>query len=191
VADSDRLISSLICLSGPIGAGKSELAKRLEASLTSAVRVSTRRMLTERGAIDRASLQALGAHLDRQTDGQWVREALQRVGDADRVIVDAIRTRQQLAALSTNATVSIHIHLKASRATLQERYEAKRGKRPERELSDYSEVLRDSTEANVAGLAFIADRVLDTDMLLPQETLDEALGVLASREATAKEDGGS
>jgi len=126
----------LIVISGPVKAGKSELARRLSARLAADI-VSTGAVLRdEYGAAARPpqlalrlSLQALGEQLDKDTGGAWVHAAVDRRATRLRatqpIVVDAVRVPEQLALLRNDRRFSVvHIHLSADVATLRSRYDA-------------------------------------------------------------------
>lgn len=99
----------LVLLSGPIGSGKSELAKLLSERHGAKV-IRTRdliRAAVPNVADERAALQRAGDKLDRTDSGIWIKTALARIieqAPTDGVItslfvVDAVRIAEQIAAV--------------------------------------------------------------------------------------------
>lgn len=160
----------LVALSGPLCAGKTTLAARLAGDdATSAI--STRQILMSRpeaknAVQSRIRLQDLGDHLDRTMGGIWLADAVCGLvtpgGPSSTVVVDAIRTLDQLNALRRAGRVA-HVHLTAPHATRRARFAA-RAASTSFEPSNYEAVLRGS-EVLVPGLRAGADLVLDTGEL--------------------------
>lgn len=104
----------------------------------------------------------LGERLDRETEGAWLSEAVAEQTSSALVVVDAVRIPAQVSAFADRFASLIHVHLKAPRAVLEARYAERQARQPDVELSSYEEVLSDSTEAAVGGLAENATLVVDT-----------------------------
>jgi adenylosuccinate synthase len=159
----------VILLSGHVSAGKTTLARELATRVGFAVVFSSRSVLEGRlvpEARDRRSLQLLGESLDRETGGRWLSDALaEDLNAADAVIVDAVRIREQVSAFERRFRSVIHVHLKAPRSVLEERYARRQASQPDTELSSYEDVLSDPTEAAVDDLAADAALVVDTNRL--------------------------
>jgi adenylosuccinate synthase len=70
----------IIVISGPVGVGKSELAKALIARF-GAARISTRELLIDRTGTpnERKPLQEAGERLDQETDGAWVAQGIEPI----------------------------------------------------------------------------------------------------------------
>jgi adenylosuccinate synthase len=159
----------VILLSGHVSAGKTTLARELATHLRSSVVFSSRSVLEGKLASerrDRRSLQLLGESLDRETGGRWLSDALTAERNlADVAIVDAVRVRGQVSAFESRVPSLVHVHLKAPKFVLTQRYARRRASYPDAELSSYEDVLRDPTEAAVGDLAGDATLVLDTKEL--------------------------
>jgi adenylosuccinate synthase len=152
----------VVALSGPIGAGKTTIASALERDMGATV-VATRRVLESRSQEHgRRELQRLGEKLDRCEGGSWVAHpVLATVGTSPLVVVDAVRTADQIAAIATHVSLA-HIHLTASDAILERRYAARRDRNVDAELASYAHVRVDETERFIGRLAAHADLILDT-----------------------------
>jgi adenylosuccinate synthase len=177
----------IVVLSGPIGAGKSELAKKLVENYDARV-IKTRDLIRkqlpqvkeERGALQRA-----GEKLDRADGGAWVKNALVRFID-DHVggpaatgffVIDSVRIPGQVGAVrDAYGTAVHHIHLDASDAILAQRY-AKRGTKT-KEFERYEDVRKSKTERGVRELADVADNVVATDRCTPEAVLVRAIALL-------------
>lgn len=161
------MLGRIVLLSGPVGSGKSELATRT-AERYGAVRISTReliRRLLPSTQQSRRALQRAGDRLDQETDHQWIRDALLRdlqdLPEDTLVLVDSVRTRQQITAIrSAFGPRVVHAHVTAPEATLAARYAERTG--AVQELGSYDAVRSSRTERNINGLTSIADVVIDT-----------------------------
>jgi adenylosuccinate synthase len=177
----------IVVLSGPIGAGKSELAKKLVEKYDARV-IKTRDLIRkqlpqvkeERGALQRA-----GEKLDKGDGGAWVKNALVRFID-DNVkgpaatgffVIDSARIPGQVRAVrDAYGTAVHHIHLDASDAVLAQRY-AHRGTKT-KEFKRYEDVRKSKTERGVRELADVADNVVATDRCTPEAVLVRAVALL-------------
>jgi len=169
----------IVLLSGPVGAGKTELADRL-AERYGFETLSTRKTLTDKSEEEvpsRKRLQALGQSLDQKTSGRWVYDALARyiqaagVREPRRVVVDAVRIKKQIDPIRQGfGRCVMHVHLTASDATLNERY-AKRDSSDMVELGSYEEVKESAVEAAIEDMAKYADIVITTDRCTEDDVL--------------------
>jgi adenylosuccinate synthase len=162
-----------VALSGPVGAGKSTLARALAVhhalSLVSTRTVLLSEVLRVGRPIDRRSLQLQGDELDRATGGLWVAEACERAHPAARrLAVDSVRIAGQLEGLRGRYRV-LHVHVTASQEVLAARYEERRKAAPELELASFEAVQAHPTERGVYALSSFADVVVDTGKLNPQD----------------------
>jgi shikimate kinase len=162
----DNASGVLLAISGPVAAGKTSLAQALHVATQGEI-LSTRDLIRARARdLSRTTLQEAGEYLDRELGGRWVSAPAARlrrlVPVHHPIIVDAVRTEEQLAALRGEARV-IHVHLTADLGSLMLRYEHRRARRPELELDNYAALHASRTEKNVAELGRIADLVIDTD----------------------------
>lgn len=170
-----------VLISGKVCSGKTALAEALAEPLQAEILRSRQVLETAGGSlsIDRLSLQRLGQEFDRRSGGTWIAEALVAV-KADRVIVDAVRTRDQVAAVGA-VRDSVHIHLTAAQEILRARYRRRSLADPSREVSDIEAVQQDETEAGVDKLGAVADSLIDTGVSNEAVTLALALRAVRSR----------
>ena len=152
-----------------------------------AYRIFTHTLLVEAGAKDkRAELIAAGKKLDADTNGAWVcdgvRNHLRLHGEKDIVLVDSVRTPEQIEHLrDAFGEKFVHVHVTAPYAIVKQRYEERNS------VADtgmeYDQVRADSTESGVWLLDRIADRVVENRRCEPPSLLAKAvvgLGLLAS-----------
>jgi len=161
-AESRSMPRLAIVVSGPVGAGKTELATRL-ADAFGAHLVRTRRVLEDEyhvheRAPNRGRLQALGDQLDRETGGRWVAEAVLAHTKFFRpngvVIVDAVRQQSQISELQELVTPRVlHIHVTASEKVLIDRYHRKQKLRKDDELPSFAQVRANPTEGQIEAMA--------------------------------------
>jgi adenylosuccinate synthase len=174
-------------LSGPIGAGKSELAQRLRERYGAKI-IETRDLIRRQLPSvkeEREALQRAGEKLDRADGGAWVRNALVRFIE-DNVqgstasgffVVDSVRIEGQVFAVrQAFGTAVHHIHLDASDAELASRYAARGSKT--KEFASYEDVRKSKTERDVHNLAALADTVVATDRCTPEAVLVRAIALL-------------
>jgi adenylosuccinate synthase len=177
----------IVILSGPIGAGKSELAQRLHRHY-GAIVIKTRDLILKQlpnVKEEREALQKAGEKLDRADDGDWVRNALSRYIE-DNVqgsaasgffVIDSVRIAGQVRAIrKAFGTAVHHIHLSASDRELASRYAARNAKT--KEFSRYEDVRKSKTEKNVGALADLADTVVATDRCTPEAVLVRSIALL-------------
>ncbi len=166
----------LIAISGPVSSGKSTLARGLSTRFGFDIR-RTKDWLTRRarskGKPNRKELQAYGDRFDAQTGGTWVVEELvadlRKLAD-DTVILDSVRTRDQVEALrEAFGQIVTHVHLTASNEVLEQRFRRRKG--GTREPSSYKAVKQNRTEKQVDSLRRVADIVIDTQRC----TVDDVL----------------
>ncbi len=176
----------VLALSGPVCGGKTTLARGLTTGMEAAI-LSTRELLIGLAPEgDRRTLQQFGEDLDRREAGAWVsRPAFRARTELDisrPLIVDAVRTAEQISALRVSVCV-VHIHLAARVSVLKRRYDRRRAIEPGFELAGYDAVRANPTEMAVDELAGFADLVLRTDLLGIEETQAEAQRFLHHQEA--------
>ncbi len=182
----------LVVLSGPVAAGKSELAERLARS-HGALHVRTRQLMFDRaGGIgedlpnERAALQHYGDRLDAETGGQWVADDLAALLSAiepqQLVVVDSIRVASQLTRLQAAFGRDIvHVHITASLDTLARRYSDRATSTATAELASYDDVRADQVEARVGDLALDADVVIETDRSTTDDVLARCVAQIGLR----------
>ena len=148
----------IVVLSGPISSGKTDLAEMLRSRYGAHI-IKTRDLITHllpRVKQDRGALQRAGEQLDRADKGAWVKNALYSYIDkidctptaGGFYVIDSVRISGQVAAIRDGYGTAVHhIHLKASDAVLEQRYQ-NRGTRTQ-EFATYSEVRKSKTERHV------------------------------------------
>jgi adenylosuccinate synthase len=167
----------ILVLSGPVASGKTTLLNKLKDRYAIQVIKTWKLIQQEKKGVenDRAQLQRAGDELDRKTGGEWLADAVaraaQRLPVDARIAVDAVRIKKQIDALRRAfGSRVVHIHLTASEAELARRY-GQRSNSPFRELSSYSDVLRNKTERGVRTLAAAADVVVDTERCTEEDVV--------------------
>lgn len=188
---SDKFESPLrvVAISGPVGAGKSTLARELAARFEmSHVRTQDlmRDAATDRGeTIDsnRRAMQAYGQHLDEQTEGRWVADGLGQLVaggliSSSIVIVDAVRLVKQVESLRVAFPARVvHVYLHAPESVLSARYEDRQDSGLD-ELPSYSDVAADATENAIADLERDADVSIDTQRSTPSDVITRVAAAL-------------
>jgi adenylosuccinate synthase len=168
----------IIAISGPVAVGKSALAGQLVQRFD-AYRISTHTLLVDAGAKEeRAELIEAGKKLDVDTKGAWVRDGvrnqLRLYGDKDIVLVDSVRTPEQLKHLRNEfGEKFVHVHVTAPYEIVKQRYEA-RGSVADTGM-EYDQVRADSTESGVWLLDRIADRIVENTRCEPPSLLAKAV----------------
>ncbi len=126
--------------------------------------------------LERVALQAAGEKLDRKTKGAWVRDALGKRldelnADGEKLVVlDAVRIQGQIEAIREGyGNGVIHIHLEAPESELSKRYKDRDASI--KELDDYSKLLENKTERQVAELGQLADVVISTERCTEDDVL--------------------
>lgn len=164
----------LILLSGAIGSGKSTIARLLAQHLDAQL-IEVRTALaktTETSASDRGSLQIRGAELEARTQGRWLADYIASHTEREIIVVDAVRTVRQVAAIQSRFEEVFIAFLDASIRTRRARFEAGRRVDPVKLSSSFDEAMSHPTEVGVAAVKPIADLVLDTETLDAQATVE-------------------
>jgi len=181
---------TVVLLSGAIATGKTTLARSL-GQMAGVQHVSTSGLLSATAGreLSRSELQQAGTSARLQAGG-WISEAVRQAASnaapADVVVVDAVRTLEQVSDLRTTAAGQwriLHVHLRGNAGDLAARHDA--GSRRERGTS-WEQAMRASTEAAVASLEAEADVVADTTVADPAEL---AVRVLARIDRTWRSSG--
>jgi adenylosuccinate synthase len=182
----------IVLVSGSVASGKTTLVERLHQEFDDVHILKTKEVIRELALkklghkleSERRAMQLFGDRLDRETKGQWVRDALRRIlarlGPSEAqavIIVDAVRIPEQIKKIRESYGYSVvHIHLRAPTEVLAERYKLR--KSGLRELVSFSAVAKNTTEARVEGLERIADIVVDTELSLAEDVLVRAASYL-------------
>lgn len=178
----------IVLVSGSVASGKTTLVERLRREFDDVYVLKTKDVIRELAhkklgrelRAERRVMQLYGDRLDRDTKGRWVRDALRRqltlLGPNEQqasVVVDAVRKPEQIKAIRESYGYSVvHIHLRAPLEVLAERYKVRNSGL--KELSSFSAVATNKTEARVEALERIADIVVDTKLSLPEDVLVRA-----------------
>jgi adenylosuccinate synthase len=175
----------ILLLSGPIGAGKTELADRLE-KRDGFRRVRTSQLLTKRiqetgrSTLRRDELQSFSDHLDAETDHRWVFDSFEREAEksANRwMIVDSIRKPRQILPFRSHYNWRVtHIHLTAPPAVLKERFE-QRSRSLDQGIS-YQAATGHAVESFESELRHEADLVIDSSLCDADDVYVRAAGLL-------------
>lgn len=175
----------VIALSGPVAAGKSTLALALTDQY-GADRLRTQRLLRDiaeqRGTSlpsSRGALQDFGDALDDESGGGWLADAVLAHADgstAAMIVVDAVRTLDQLEALRDRFVHVDHLHVYAPRHILDSRYQQRDSEF--QEFSTYDEVAANATESHIGDLRGDAEVAIDTDRCDKGDVLIRAAAAL-------------
>jgi adenylosuccinate synthase len=190
----------IVLISGSVASGKTTLSDLLRSRFQKIEVLKTKEVIKELALkklgnelpAERKAMQEFGDRLDRETNGQWVRDALQRLlirlgplePDAI-VIVDAVRIPAQIKAIRKAYGFSVlHFHLQTPSETLSERYRHRSSGL--KELASFSEVKKNPTEARVQELETAADVVINTKLCRKEDVLAKAatyLGLYSNHHA--------
>ena len=178
----------IVLISGSVASGKTTLSDLLRSRFPQIEVLKTKEVIKELGLkktgtelpAERRALQDFGDRLDRETRGQWVRDALQqlliRLGPSEPeaiVIVDAVRILDQIKAIRKAYGFSVlHIHLQTPADTLSQRYRHRSSGL--KELPSFSDVRKNPTEARVQELEDSADVVINTKLCRKEDVLAKA-----------------
>ena len=177
----------IVLLSGSVASGKTALWQQLTKSFPAerihvlrtknVMRELASKKLGRELPAERRAMQDFGDQLDRDTSGQWVRDALTSLvneyvsTEASPIfVVDAVRILRQVKAIREAYGYSVnHIHLKAPEHELAARYKRRSGDL--RELKSFRDLVKNPTEAAVNELEKSADIVVDTQACTPDDVL--------------------
>ena len=177
----------IVLLSGSVASGKTTLWQLLIETFPSEhihvlktkdlIRDLASKKLRKDLPSERRALQDFGDQLDRDTNGQWVRDALVSLVNkhlsaehSSIFIVDAVRIERQIKAIREAYGYSVnHIHLKAPENELAARYRTRSSDM--QELKSFKDVIQNPTEAAVNELERSADVVVDTHACTPDDVL--------------------
>jgi adenylosuccinate synthase len=182
VGDADRAPERIVLLSGRVASGKSQLCDSL-CKRYSATLVKTRKLIQKLKPTvpeRRRDLQEAGAQLDLETGGRWIADELAALDlrGSPVVVVDSVRIPAQVDAIRQMfGTLRVtHIHVRAERSVLTDRY-SKRERKFE-ELPTYEDVERDPTEAQVDVLEDVCDVLIDTGRSTGDDVLVRAAAAI-------------
>jgi dephospho-CoA kinase len=182
----------VIGVSGAIAAGKTTLATELEGTYGAIVLCISdvlRDTLMAAGfdVPSRVQMANLGDDLAASTRGSWLVDQLRAlVANSQReslVVIDAVRRRSELAVLRDASDIALlHVYLQAPLAVRVARYKERGGS--ERQ---YLATTRHPSEAALAALEGLADVVLDSSRLSPE---DEARLLVGALPGSTEDSGG-
>jgi adenylosuccinate synthase len=162
----------IVLLSGPIGSGKTALAKQLVERYGASI-VKTRELIAKLRpdlTSARSALQRAGEALDRRDNGAWLAAALAefveeqpRTEASPRIyVIDSVRILGQIEGIRKAFGSAVHhIHLTAAVDELARRFSSRKSEFSE--PTEYAELRRSKTERKVEELAKVADVVVETD----------------------------
>lgn len=168
----------ILILSGEISSGKTTVANHLQKefgfkSCKTKEGIQHFAIRKLKGQIpSREFLQEYGEQLDRSNKGEWVLKYFQDLfgnsfASNDYYIVDSARILQQIDHFrKAYGSAIVHVHLKASKKTLEERYlnrSRQDGKGHKETKKHYQQIKSNPTESKVHELENDADLVIDTD----------------------------
>ena len=162
----------IVLLSGPIGSGKTALAKQLVERYGASI-VKTRELIAKLRpdlASARSALQRAGEALDRKDNGAWLASALAefieeqaRAETSPRIyVVDSVRILGQIEGIRKAFGSAVHhVHLTAADDELARRFSSRKSEFSE--PTEYADLRQSKTERKVEELAKFADVVVETD----------------------------
>lgn len=182
-------MTSIVLFSGEIATGKSAVADQLILH-RGFCRVSTgsflKNMVLERGmVVDRDTLKNIGDALDVETEGKWVADVAERqVNDKPAQamwLLDSVRRDFQIPWFKSRFARALHVHLTAPEPVKRARFEQRRKSGGEyAATTSYEEAIAGDTEQQVGALAKIADVLIDTEQLRPEDAAGSIIEWLAS-----------
>lgn len=123
---------TVVLITGHLGTGKTDLAKRLEAdhkftSIRSSDEVRNLFGLMSTEEMERLELQDAGSKWDEDSDGKWLFDIVEQAARTnDRIVVDHVRNERQLKHFRLKPEwKTLHIHLYAPRTFLENQYSTK------------------------------------------------------------------
>lgn len=160
-----------IVLSGPSRAGKSTLAANLRDHAT-ALLIRTADLIRAQNpnAKTKRTIAAAGQRLDRETQGSWVADALNKRAINEKlpelIVIDCVRSTEQVQRLRQSGWFVIHVHLSATQTAIEKRDQSS-SKQEAPALIGVS--VASTTDRNALALSKIADVVIDTDRCNAQD----------------------
>lgn len=151
---------TVVLITGHLGTGKTDLAKRLEADheytfIRSSDEVRKLFGLMSTEEMERLALQDAGAKWDEESDGKWLFDIVERASRTnDRIVVDHVRNERQLKHFRLRPEwKTLHIHLYAPRPFLEGQYSSKL----EKEKLTYEQANPIESETDIAKFKDDAD----------------------------------
>ena len=154
-----------VIITGSLCTGKTSLARMLNAKMGHEI-VSARevlRSIAQRELVSRADLQDFGATVEREEPGKWLADAVRTVRRAGvaSIVVDAVRTEAQLAAVREALRRPKTVALTGRREVLEERF-ARRADTADVQNPTLADAMRHEIERSDAQVEQSADIVIDT-----------------------------
>lgn len=173
---------SCLGVSGPIGAGKTTIARAITGQLNGYylyVPAELQRLV--HGALTREKLRAAGDELSVRSGGRWLADiAAARIAENGSVVIDAIRRLPENDALRSRfAKEYFHVHLWATQAVLADRL----GSRVAEPSAPYNRAVSEE-EPDLEALALAADLVIDSSERSEAEVIEIIAAVIASPDPT-------
>lgn len=177
----------VVLVSGQICSGKSALVDQLSDKHGARI-VKTKELILKKlpkTKEERRALQLAGQRLDREDDGHWVAEALQRIVDESShgetpkglYVVDSVRILGQVNAVRKAYGADVHhVHLTAPEDELRARFDERA--RSDDQSITYDQLKSNRTEKGVEKLADVADVVVSTDKCSKEAVLVRATALL-------------
>lgn len=181
----------IVLVSGSVAAGKTTLVEHLRRDFGVHV-IKTKDLIRQMAAkklgreleAERRAMQQFGDRLDRETKGQWVRDAVRRtlsqLGPNEQeavAVVDAVRIPLQIRRIRESyGHLVVHIHLRAPQDVLEARYKHRNSGL--KELASLSALATNRTEARINKLEQTADIVIDTQRSSRDDVLVRAAAAL-------------
>jgi adenylosuccinate synthase len=165
-----------VIITGSLCTGKTSLARMLKADVGHEI-VSARevlRNLATRELVSRADLQKFGAAIEHEAPGTWLADAVRtarRAGVA-LIVVDAVRTEAQLAAVREVLHRSTTVALTGRREILEERFE-RRADTADVQTPTLAEAMQHEIERSDPRVEQSADIVIDTSDRSVGQVFDE------------------
>ncbi len=164
-----------LLIAGEIGAGKTTIAELL-AHIEGGEVVRVRQALVEVLGLrnpDRKTLQEEGAALDQRTNGAWLVDFLFERLAGSIVLVDSMRTERQTLPVLNHVPDAHLVYLQASVSTRRRRFSEAAANDPVKRFTSFERAMQHPTEQEVQKLRTIAEVVLETDEMTPEEVVSE------------------
>ena len=171
------MLTSIIVLSGNVGAGKTTLANLL-VDRFSAVHIKTHSLLTAIGSNTPRNGRRFRVLVKCSTGRQKGRgfatdynAELRELPNDSLVVLDSVKIAKQIEAIRASyGRKVVHVHLTADLSALRKRY-SERTSPALKELPSYSAVRENETERRIDELAEISDVLIRTDRSTPEDVL--------------------